>query len=89
MKNIQIIDGAMNSIFEIYAVSDDIFNRLFPSGADIAFAEDFPESDLIWMGFYKNRVDKKNVEGIHGTLHLTKRTEINHYFPTRKEAEVK
>jgi len=89
MKNVQIIDGAMNSLFEIYAIPDDVFVRLFPSGADVAFAEDFAESDSLWAGFYKHRVDKKSVRGIDGTLHLTKKAEVACFFPTRKEAEVR
>jgi hypothetical protein len=59
MKNIQIIDGARNSIFEIYSIQDDKFHRMFPDGASVAFMEDFPHKGPIWVDFYKNRVPKK------------------------------
>src|SRR5215210_6527651 len=89
VKNIQVIDGALNSVFEIYAVSDEVHARLFPDGTDIAFAEEFPESDPIWTEFYRNRVDKKSVRGIDGTLHLTRKADVSPFFPTRKETEVR
>ena len=88
MKHVQIIDGALNSIFEVYAVPDQVFARLFPDGADVAFADDFPEDDPVWQGFYANPLDKKTVLGIHGTLHLQGWTEVSRFFPTRKEGEV-
>jgi hypothetical protein len=89
MKNVQVIDGAINSVFEIYAIPDDVFVRLFPNGTDVAFAEDFSDNDSVWTDFYKHRIDKKSVRGIDGTLHLFKKAEVASYFPTRKEAEVK
>ncbi len=41
MKNIQIIDGAVNCTFSIFQASDDEFALLFPEPAqEIQFAED-------------------------------------------------
>ncbi len=40
MKNIQIIEGSKNSVFEIYEVSNNIFAKVFPNGTDVAFLED-------------------------------------------------
>jgi hypothetical protein len=71
MKNVQVIDGALNSIFEVYAIPEDVFARFFPDGADIAFAEDFPGPTPVWPDFCRNRIDKKSVRRIDGTLHLT------------------
>jgi len=59
MKNIQIIDGAVNSVYEIYMVPDEDFSRLFPNDADIAFAEDFSENDPVWINLYKTEFQKK------------------------------
>jgi hypothetical protein len=89
MKNIQVIDGAVNSIFEIYTVSDELFARLFPDGADISFAEDFPANDAIWTDFYQNPVHKKDVVGIHGTLHLNEKSTKSRCFPNRRETDVR
>lgn len=36
MKNIQVIDAASNSTFEIYQISDELFDVMFPNGTDIA-----------------------------------------------------
>ena len=83
-----MIDGAINSTFEIYEISDEQFQKLFPSGTNIAFAADFPESDPVWSGLYSNRVPKPRVQGIHGTLHLRDKEEKGQFFPTRREEEV-
>ena len=41
MKNIQVIDGANNCSYDIFAVTDDEFKILFPDpGQDIEFIED-------------------------------------------------
>ena len=38
MKNIQVIDGANNCSYDIFAVTDDEFKILFPDpGQDIEF----------------------------------------------------
>ena len=88
MKNIQVIDGAVNSVFEIYAIEDSLFYRLFPNGAEIAFTSDCPKSDPIWEGLYKIRVLKSQVRGIHGTLHLDLSEANPEHFPNRKESDV-
>lgn len=95
MKNVQIIDGARNSTYEIYQVPDDLFDLMFPNGTDIAFLDDaekrFEEmgmDDSVWEAVYRNRVDKRRVVGIHGTLHLPGSVVSKEYFPTLKEAEV-
>jgi hypothetical protein len=43
MKNIQVINGANNCSYDIFAVTDDEFKILFPDpgpGQDIEFIED-------------------------------------------------
>jgi hypothetical protein len=57
--NVQIIDGAINSVFEIYEIDEEQFNTLFPNGADVVFASDFPHLDNdndFWSLFYSRRV---------------------------------
>jgi hypothetical protein len=95
MKHIQIIDGAVNSIFEIYEVSDELFQLIFPGDSDIAFSNDVEyafqkmDGDQLWALVYESRVDKKDVLGIHGTLHLTGSNCKKEFYPTRKETEVR
>ena len=92
MKNIQIIDGADNCTYEIYAVTDEEFDAIFPNGADIEFVEDFTvrvgeaRATEISNAMWKRPVDKKQVQGIHGTLfYELKRKAV--YYPTKKESE--
>ena len=38
MKNIQIIDGAENSVYDIFQATEDEFAVIFPDGTDVALA---------------------------------------------------
>lgn len=94
MKNIQVIDNAANSIFEIYQVPDDLFHVVFPNETDVAFIDEVErafearDGKRLWSILYQHPVNKKQVNGIQGTLHLTGSPVDKSYFPTRKEAEV-
>jgi hypothetical protein len=94
MKNVQIIDGSQNSVFEIYEVSDDLFAVIFPGDTDVAFLDDIERhiqkkfGDSFWDEFYRVRVDKKDVMGIQGTLHITGSCCKKECFPTLREEEV-
>ena len=75
MKNIQVIDGASNCTFSIFAATDEEFSRLFPeAGQEIQFAEDLanmPAQDEvaeILNRIWERPVRKRDVHGIHGTL---------------------
>jgi len=80
MRNIEIIDGALNSRFEIYAVDDDVFARLFQSNEDV-YLEDLDEAlqdDIaFWDRVYANEVDRQTVQGIHGVLHTHPRAKVS------------
>jgi hypothetical protein len=86
-KNVQVIDGAINSTFEIYEVDIELFDILFPNGNDIAFASEFPhlEDNDFYKRFYSKTVDKKKVYGIHGTLYLEDIAKES--FPNRRETD--
>lgn len=38
--NIQVIDGARNSVYHIFAATDEEFALIFPTGRDIAFIDE-------------------------------------------------
>jgi len=80
MKHVEIIDGALNSRFEIYAVSEDDFGRIFGS-KDEVYLEDLEESlqnDVaFWDRFYAEEVDRRTVVGIHGVLHTHPRAQLS------------
>lgn len=92
MKNVQVVDGANNCMYEIFSVEDDEFLELFPDGADVEFIEDATcrlgeeRISAILVKMWDRPVDKKLVQGIHGTLFC----ELEYkeaYFPTKREAE--
>jgi hypothetical protein len=75
MKNVQVIDGALNCTFSIFAATDEEFSRLFPeAGQEVQFAEDLanlPVADelpAILNRIWQRPVRKRDVHGIHGTL---------------------
>ena len=74
MKNIQIIDGAENCTYDIFSIDEMNFEVIFPDGQDIEFAEDLQQrlglknTNDIFNQLWKNKADKKTIDGIHGTL---------------------
>ena len=93
MKNIQVIDGADNCTYDIFQISDKDFKFIFPGDTDIEFIEDFcdrvgeDKATEILAKVWKKRVDKKAVNGIHGTLFY----ELDYkkkYYPTKKDSEM-
>ena len=93
MKNIQVIDGADNSTYSIFAATDDEFEAIFLVGTDVEFAEDFFDRVGEEIGIkvtreiWKRPVAKKNVRGIHGTL-FYQLTQKKRYYPTKRESEM-
>ena len=81
MKNLEIVDGALNGRFEIYEVEDEIFQRLFPDGKDEIYLEDLEEvikNDVsFWDRAYAREVERRIVRGIHGTLHTHPRAKVS------------
>jgi hypothetical protein len=79
MKHVEIIDGALNSRFEIYAVSEEDFRRVFGS-KDEVYLEDLQESlqndAAFWDHFYAQEVDRRTVVGIHGVMHTHPRAKV-------------
>jgi hypothetical protein len=93
MKNIQVIDGALNCTYDIFAATDEEFGLIFPSGADIEFISDFIDragedtAGEVARSLWKRRLDKKSISGIHGTLFYELDFKKK-YYPTKKEAEM-
>lgn len=93
MKNIQVIDGAMNCTYPIYGATEEEFEVIFPDGRDIEFDDDLvgrigtAEAATLLGKIWGRPIDKKNVNGIHGTLFF----ELGYkkkYYPTKKDAEM-
>lgn len=97
-KNIQVIDGANNTLYLTYRVDEKDFDLLFPNGQDIEFADDFiirvgkKKAKSVLKRLWDNEISKKKVQGIHGTLFFDAEFDEKirvkkQYFPTKKEEE--
>ena len=93
MKNIQVIDSAMNCAYDIFSASDSDFTAIFPRGRDIEFIEDFyarvnaRRAAQILKRLWKAPVDKKKVHGIHGTL-FYQLAYKKQFYPTKRESDI-
>ena len=91
MKNIQIIDGALNCVYDIFAATDEEFGLIFPEGTDIAFInevydrEDSQRLDAAFNNLWERRVQKFKATGIHGII-FYELDEKKAYYPTRRDA---
>jgi len=92
MKNIQVIDGADNCVYDVFAATEEEFNLIFPSGQDVAFIDEVlarvtgTKLDAAFARIWKRRVRKAEATGIQGTLFY----ELEHkksYYPTRRDEE--
>lgn len=70
MKNIQVIDGAENTAYDIFSATDDEFDVIFPVGQDVAFIDEVmargPQEalDAAFDRIWKRRIPKKDAIGI-------------------------
>ena len=94
MKNVQIIDGAANCTYSIYAFTDTEFEKFFPgAGQDIEFINEAfdrigeREASTMLSEVWKRPIKKPNVIGIHGTLFygLDKKRK---YYPSKSEQDI-
>jgi hypothetical protein len=93
MKHVQIIDGALNCTYSIFAVDDAEFEVLFPNGTDIEFNDNLfsrlgeAEASQLLARVWARSVEKKSVSGIHGTLFYDLGYKKK-YYPTKREREM-
>ncbi|MGJ3699605.1 hypothetical protein [Variovorax sp. AFSI2.2] len=93
MKNIQVIDGAVNCVYDIFAATDEEFALIFPDGQDIAFIDEVygrggDEATLnsAFEALWARRVVKAQAMGIHGLL-FYELDEKKPFYPTRRDEE--
>lgn len=91
MKNVQVIDGANNTEYAIYQITDEQFSFIFPlKGQDIEFIEDVIEKhgiekvNAMFEFIWERKIPKHLVHGIHGTL-FYELTNKKKYYPGKKE----
>ncbi|WP_457328722.1 hypothetical protein [Rhizobacter sp. P5_C2] len=62
MKNIQVIDGAENCVYDIFQASDEEFSLIFSDGRDIAFIDEvYQATDPFKKIYYPSRKDEEAV----------------------------
>lgn len=94
MKNIQVIDGAVNSAYDIYAATDAEFRMIFGRGEDVAFIDEVLRKNRTKMKRLKSsltliwtrRIPKREVHGIHGLL-FYELPGKKVFYPTRRDEE--
>lgn len=92
MKNIQIIDGAINCVYDIYAASDEEFALIFPDETNIAFIDEVVSLhddaliDKTFKGIWSRPIQKSEAIGIHGLLFYGLK-EKKQFYPTRRDEE--
>jgi hypothetical protein len=75
MKNVQVIDSALNCTYSIFQFTEQQFKLIFPAdGQDISFIDDAcarlseTELEIAFAGVWDRPVDKQAIVGLHGTL---------------------
>jgi hypothetical protein len=94
MKNIQVIDGAVNTTFSIFQATDEEFALLFPApGQDLQYAEDLaalPGQQKVKAALrriWERPIRKRDAVGIHGTL-LYQLERYKEWYPEKREDAV-
>jgi hypothetical protein len=93
MKNIQVIDGATNCVYDIFSITNAQHALIFPKGTNIAFIDEVrarlttEQHKIAFANFWSRPIRKADVQGIHGILffELEKKKP---FYPTRVDEEV-
>jgi hypothetical protein len=90
LKNIQIIDDALNATFSVFQATEGEFAAIFPAdGQDMEFIEDFIErcggeqAGRILGPMWERPILKRDTQGIHGTLYY-EYADRRQYLPATK-----
>jgi hypothetical protein len=92
LKNIQVIDSAKNSVYDVFSATDEEFALIFPAGQDVAFIDEVmargptKELDDAFTRIWKRRIAKRETMGIHGLLFYGLESK-KQYYPTRRDEE--
>jgi hypothetical protein len=93
MKNIQVVDGALNCTFSIFKATEEEFALLFPEPRqDIQYAEDLAflprreEVEAALDRIWERPIRKQDAFGIHGTLFFDLERYKTYYLAKREDA---
>ncbi len=91
-KNIQVIDGAQNTVYDIFQATDEEFTLIFPDSQDVAFIDEVmargPEKELdeAFDRIWTRRIAKRDAMGIHGILFYELEYK-KEFYPTRNDEQ--
>jgi hypothetical protein len=93
MKNIQIIDNALNATFSLFQATPAEFDAMFPDGRDMELAEDLvarlgrDEAARLLARLWDRPILKRDAMGIHGTLFYGNEDRRQHLPRTKREVD--
>jgi hypothetical protein len=93
MKNIQIIDGAVNATFSVFQATEEEFAAIFPDEHDIELIEDLIERlgeeavGSVLAPLWDRPILKRDALGIHGTLFYNNQQRRDHIPPSKREID--
>lgn len=93
MKNIQIVDGAVNATFSVFQATDEEFAAVFPDGRDIELIEDLIDrlgqdaAGSVLTPIWGRPILKRDALGVHGTLFYDNEERRNHIPPSKREVD--
>ena len=91
MKNIQVIDGAQNCVYDIFAATDEEFAMISTRNRHCLYCEIYANGDnslldAAFENIWQRPIKKAEAEGIQGTIFY----ELEYkkvYYPTRRDVE--
>lgn len=92
MKNIQVIDGAENCVYDVFGATDEEFAAIFLPGQDVAFVDEVEarggsiDLEAAFARIYRRRMRKVDIDGIHGTLFIGL-DEKKRFYPNRVDED--
>jgi hypothetical protein len=92
VKNIQVIDGAVNCVYDIFQATEEEFQLIFRDGQDVTFIDevyaraDRKLLDRAFESIWQRRIPKLEAHGIHGLL-FYELANKKAYYPTRRDEE--
>jgi hypothetical protein len=93
MKNIQIINGAVNATFSLFQATEEEFVVIFPDGQDMELVEDLIQrlgdeaAGSVLESIWNRPILKRDALGIHGTLFYDNEHRRDHIPPSKREID--
>jgi hypothetical protein len=94
MRNILVVDGALNATFSVFQATEAEFDGIFPApGQDIAFIEeviaalgDLATAEMM-ASIWERPILRRDVDGLHGLLIYEGRERMPFYPVSRRETD--